>query len=466
MIREQLASALAHFASSAAHGPNGGAIDLEDFVPPLPSYQPLGMELLDPEDAVFFLEDAELSEQFIAAQPDRDRYEGQEPALPEIFECVDERERDNRKALAIPPGVARVIQIAGCMFDYPNLAIRKELRLSIDEARGRNRRVLVPFIMHRSLLRPTEDSCAAWRNDVARADLYAMARVDRFNWGYVDRDESGRINGRPLVAVRLTSFTDTEARVWHGIHQYVNPMDFVYFPGNSKNHLARLEGGELFGAVLSRFTTVFPYGEDARFEGLTSDEWKRLLEQMARMCAHNIVHVRWVLETGPRQEKTGHQGTSVIVGRGFDMYEDAGQYLHVSDFSPDISRDATIGLVFATANRIIERVRGGKRELRVPMYVNALHDPNKTGDTGSAILHSTDIGRKLRRHLERMKEDPQARTNFQERVRTAIGHQGVAWSSVPDAAQLWLYRDSLDSVGIVASISSVKDRRLVPMAVL
>ncbi len=436
-------------------------------VAPLPEYGCLDLGTLDPEDREFFFQDADRSKRFIAKEPDRQKYNRLHPARVLKFRCVDEREGDTSLRLGIPLGAANYIETAGNRFGVTNLAVRKEIQYRIDQAVSDGKRVLLLMIMHESSSNPDTQSCAAWGNSRDAANSYAMQRVLRFNQGYVDRKDCGAVTDRWLVAVRLTSITDTEARKWHGDSGTVDPTEFVQLSNQRSNALSNLEGDRLFTAVMDRFVRVFPYGQDQRFEGLCKAEWQELLSQMATMCSHNVLEVRRIMAEGLSEEKAGHKGTRIFVGRGFDMYPEPGQQLLVSDFSRDYLGDTRIGLIFATANRLILAEQDFQQPLRIPIYVNITYDPLRKGDRGGSINHVTDVASELRADLDDLFSHPTRRAEFDERVFSALKHEGVEFrNGIRRNHRLWYFENIAESIDVVASISSKTTRRLEPIAKL
>jgi len=393
-------------------------------------HERIPLERIDEQDAAFYRDNQARSDHYISLQGEREAYFRANPCTVMLFTCMDGRERDTARALGIPPGAENIYATAGNKIGDVNLVLCKEIQARIDRASAAGKRVLILFTTHESWSKRETDSCAAWGNQGRLAAEDADMQVRRFNVDYVDRDGSGRVTKRHVIAIRLNSYTDTESRVWYGTGgRTVDPMAFVQRMTDRIDDVAGYDTRAVTAEILTRFRDVFPYSDD-RFEGLSEQVWEAVLRQMAGMAEANVRYIRRAAKVNPADLKHGHREKRVLVGRGWEMYDDPNEYFIVSDFTPELLREGKIAVTYVLKNSILDMIEG-RPGLHVPIHINVPYDRERPGDRGGSIRHAMGLGRALRADwLERL-GTPDKRTAFIVELKHALQHDGVDIDKLP-----------------------------------
>jgi len=427
-------------------------------VPPRLIYSLVSLDSIPRVDRRFFEGDCERSANFRKFAPDRARYFESETAFLVIVHCMDEREQDTEEMFGLPPGAANVIQIAGCLTDGSNLPFGMYLQGKVKRACEKGKVVLILKITHQSEAFEKTDSCAAHGHDVAKADAHVSEQVETHNVYGGDRDTSGRIIKRYRIAVHVKSYTDTEARVWVGSNgRAVKPMDYVAVPGRPAPLGSTLDGEDLLTEVHNQFYAAFP-PEDPRFEGLRIDKHDGLIWQMARMCVSNILKVRAKLTKPLHVAKSGHKGTRMLIGRGWDMYGEPDMYFKIGDMIPDeqLAAQFRIALKYICRNKLLKK----RRRFTVPIHVNGLYNHDEEGDRSGTIRYAMGRARKLRKYMQEICADPESRRQFDREVREALKHEGRSWDQLPAKSRSYYSRNLLSSLRFYVSVSARETRAL------
>lgn len=423
-----------------------------------PVFQRLNIDELSAVDSKFYREDERLSGLFVESAPARDSYFEGNPCVIITLHCIDEKEQDFEKQMGLPPGVANALPIAGCKIGLGNLNLIGYLKRKIDNAKQAGKMVVLLVVTHESQAQPDTDSCLAWKHNVHRADANAVKLVQKFNTNYVDRDSDNRIVSRHLIAFHIKSKTDTEARVWCGENGIsVDPADFSLEPHAL---LSQLKGKALEHHIYERFKLAFP-PDSPRFSAVEPETRVAILEQLARMCANNVLCVREYMSKPHRIVKTGHKGTRVLVGRGWDMYTKVGKYFKVGDYSPDFRKECRMAAMHVAVNGLVNR-----RNFLLPFHVNILYDETCPGDRSQTIFYAREVAQKIKAHLSRLFKKRKARLAFDREVRGELRSRGVAWRELPLKVRRH-YRDELySSLRIYISVSSRSTRLLELVAII
>lgn len=426
--------------------------------PPRLIYDLVSLDTISRMDRRFYEDDCAKSKSFRQFAPDRARYFESETALIVIMHCMDEREQDTEEMFGLPPGAANVIQIAGCLTDGSNLPFAMYLQGKVKRACGKGKVVLILMVTHQSEAFETTDSCAAHGHDVAKADAHVTQQVETHNEYGGDRDTNGNIIKRYRIAVHVKSYTDTEARVWVGFNgRSVNPMDYVSLPGRLSTRESALEGEALDTEMHHQFYAAFP-PEDPRFEGLRNDEHDGLIKQMARMCVSNILKLRTKLRTPLHVAKSGHKGTRILIGRGWDMYVEPDKYFKIGDMIPDeqLAAQFLIALKYICRNKLLAK----RSRFTVPIHVNGLYNHDEEGDRSGTIRYAVGRARKLRKFILSVFADPGARKQFDHDVRDALKHEGRTWDQLSSKSRSYYELRLLESLRFYVSVSARQTRTL------
>jgi len=408
---------------------------------------------LDAADAAFYRECDQKSRDYVAQESARHAYLETAVALPLIHVCMDEREQDVEEALGLPPGVANLVPTAGNKIgglDEPNLVLFKEMHEEQQRAGSQGMLHIVLFVTHHSSSYPQTESCAAWQHDVEAADRHASQQVTRINEFYLGRDlENGRPLSRKVVAFHLRSDTDTEARAWIGHNGHVlDPVEFAAYAEN---------GGGLEGRVLSRCLQAFP-STDPRFSGLEAGLREALLKQIAAMLAANARVVRRVISSRRPTQKLGHQGTRILVGRGWESLTETNCYFKFSDYS--IGEDELMSGTYVIRNGVLEMLRTGK-PFSVPFHVNTPYALGDLTDRGASINHSLALARDIRnKWLKRIRQDP-ALTDFRNSLLHAlrIVEPGLtSLDDLPSSVREYCFKHLADALRFFVSVSPRQTR--------
>ncbi len=427
-------------------------------IPPPLIHKTVDLACIPEEDAVFYIKDRERSAAYQAYGFERTAYYDKEAAVLMVFTCIDERESDFETCMGIPIGAANVIQTGGSKLGEVNHPVRAYIQRKVKKAHERGKVVLTLFVTHESTAHPDDDSCAAWNHDIAAANQYATERVARFNAEHVDRSQDGTVSRRHLVAIHIKSFTDSEARVWVGMNgETLDPREYAH-PNGGGSHV--IEGVALEQALHVHLMKIYPY-DDPRFEGLMRPQWMEILWQCARMAQYNVGVVR-SMETGLRTvEKAGHKGTRVLVGRGWDMYDEPNAFFKVGDFSPDFTKECRIAAKYLIRNGLICAMRDDAvgRSQPVTFHVNVLYE-DEPGDRSNSIGHAMDIARTIRTDLRTMMNTAESRDAFDEALRLAMYHEGVPWTDLSLKIRTTYHEDALRDLRIYVSVSKRDTRSL------
>lgn len=414
-------------------------------------HQTVPLENLPADDAEFYAQDAERSAIFVQQKPARDAYFDREAGLVVAFTCIDEREQDFEPAMGIPLGAGNVLPLAGSQQGPVNFGVRSYLRRKIMKAHKRGKVVIALVVTHESRECPDTDSCAAWGHDSTSADQYAERLVAAMNHDYVDRDRDGSVARRHLIAFRLKSITDTEARIWFGVNgKTLDPSDPIF------------HGGAASVATVDQMVTacvwdLFPY--DAK-NGFSANQWQGIVCQIGRMVRANIDVVAQKRSSTDHPEKVGHKGTRALIGRGWDMYPEVNCFFRINDWSPDVIREAKIAYLYLVRNAVLKVANGDAGEISLPFHVNVLYDPSEPGDRSNSIGYAMDIARHLQSSLMAISESPGQRSDFDAKLREALRHEGVAWESLPGDLRRSLYTRLEAALHIYISVSSRETRAL------
>lgn len=377
----------------------------------------------------FYNENRRLSERFIQLEPERREYIGQHPGMPMIFICIDEKEQDTERAFKLVPGVANVYPTAGCKIEDVNLVLCQDVQKRIDRAVQLDKVVLILFVTHESQENPHEDSCAAWEHDSHEADKHAIYQVKAFNRDYVDRDCYGNIAKRHVVAIRLKSITDKETRIWFGSKGQVDPTEFLNRNG------AMGDDQHLFAAIFQRFSECFPE-DDPCFSGLNRDRRTALLRQMSLMFRANLDYAREVAKGEIPRTESGHRGTRVLVGRGWEMYDEVGQYFKVSDLTPDYKRECYISGKYVLKNALIRQITEKDSELVVPFHVNTPYDLVRSGDRCGSIRHAMNLARAIKKDWTKRLRHHEPREKLFTELQHALERDGIPRAFHPEFSDI------------------------------
>ncbi len=420
----------------------------------------MDLACMEPADAEFYRNNRQLSEHYISLEGERQGYIRQNPCMPLLFFCMDEKEQDTEESLGLPPGAANVYPTAGNRIGEINLVLCKEMQTRIDRAYEAGKRVLVLFITHESYRDATHDSCAAWSHRCFAADGHADFQVQRFNEDYVDRDKEGRVARRHVIAVRLKSYTDLESRVWYGANdKCVDPLEFVRrsVPPNTAEY--EPDGLELEASVLRRFVEAFPF-KDPRFSGLERHEWNEVLMQMVRMFLANVRYMRGQVRANTDGNKLGHQGTRVLVGRGWEMYQEVNKYFKVSDFSPDLLRECCIAGKYVIKNGIVARLNGAS-ELRIPFHINVPYDMMRPGDRSGSIRHAMSLARAIKCDWQDRLRNPASEKRFHDDLCECLMHEDLDLDEIGLRNAICEFGSTLlDQFRFIVSVSPRETRKL------
>ena len=285
------------------------------------------LSALPMEDAAFYCEDAAKALAWQGGAARVREYRGHyicgEIA---IFDCMDERQANTPETLGLPLGVSTPIRSAGNLLGEYNRNVESEiLRLSKRQRRSLRpgedpRPVMALFVTHSSQSRPHDDSCAAWAHKTDRACEEATRQVTRMNRDYLALGCDGNPLRRFVVAFHLHAHTDTEANIWHGQNLRLDPMSYVAGPQSDPRRV-ELRNELLEADILESFRMAFPF-HDPRFTGLTRDDWERVIRQIGDMFEANVAMVRRIASGQAEASKQGHQGRRVLVGRGWEVYDE------------------------------------------------------------------------------------------------------------------------------------------------
>lgn len=422
-------------------------------------HEQIPLERIDACDADFYRENQSRSCYYVSLQGEREAYFRDNPCTVMLFNCMDGRERDAARALGIPPGAENIYATAGNKIGDVNLVLCKEIQARIDRAAAAGKRVLILFTTHESWSKRDTDSCAAWGNQGQLAAEDADMQVRRFNADYVDRDGIGRVTKRHVIAIRLNSFTDTENRVWHGVGgRTVDPMEFVQRMTDRTHDLDGYNIKAVSAEMLERFKDVFPR-EDDRFGGLEDKEYEAVLLQIARMAEANVRYIRQAAKTNPTDLKNGHREKRVLVGRGWEMYDDPNEYFIISDFTPELLREGKIAVTYVLKNSIMAMLEG-RPGLHVPIHINVPYDRERPGDRGGSIRHAMGLGRALRADwLDRL-GNPDKCAAFLSDLMHALKHDGVDINGLPSPIWDGLNFRLMDALKFYISVSPRETRLL------
>lgn len=384
---------------------------------------------MEPAAVSFYEENRRLSERFIQLEPERREYVDQHPGKLVIFTCIDEKEQDTEKALGLVPGVANVYPTAGNKIGDVNLVLCQEIQKRIDRAVQSDKVVLLLFVTHESASHPADDGCAAWEHDSHEADKHAIYQVKAFNRDYVDRDCYGNVAKRHMVAIRLKSITDKETRIWFGSKGEVDPAEFLSRNGSMG------DGQQLFSAIYLRFAECFPE-DDPCFTGLDNNRRISLLRQMSLMFRANLDYAREVAKGEIPRTESGHRGTRVLVGRGWEMYDEVGKYFKVSDLTPDYKRECYISGKYVLKNALVRQIAEKSSELVVPFHVNVPFDLMRCGDRCGSIRHAMNLARAIKRDWTKRLRHHEPREKLFAELRQALEHDGIPQAFHPDFAAI------------------------------
>ncbi|MFA5185320.1 MAG: hypothetical protein WC551_02445 [Patescibacteria group bacterium] len=380
---------------------------------------------LEPEAKAFYTDNRLRSERFMQLEQDRREYVDQHPGKLVIFTCIDEKEQDTEKAFGLVPGVANVYPTAGNKIGEVNLVLCQEIQKRIDRAVQSDKVVLLLFITHESASHPEDDGCAAWEHDSREADKHAIYQVKAFNRDYVDRDCYGNVAKRHMVAIRLKSITDKETRIWFGSNGQVDPDEFLSRNGSMG------DGPQLFSAIYQRFAECFPE-DDPCFSGLGRDRRTALLRQMALMFKANLGYAREVAKGEIPRTESGHRGTRILVGRGWEMYDEVGRYFKVSDLTPDYKRECQISGKYVLKNALIRQIAEKDSGLVVPFHVNVPFDLMRCGDRCGSIRHAMNLARAIKKDWIKRLHRTETRERLYAELRQALEHDGIPHAFHPD----------------------------------
>ncbi len=370
------------------------------------------------EDADVYRKAARLSERFIVLEPERVARRRANPCVVMLFKCMDEKEADGEASFGLLPGEAIVYQTAGNQIGDANLVLCKEMQAAIDRAAADGKILLVLFVTHESKSYPHTDGCAAFGHDGPAADANAIREVSRFNIDYVDRGAQDQVMRRHVIAVRLTSYTDLETHVWHGDHGSIDPLEFMQQNG------AQIDRNDLLTKVMSRFSETFPY-HDERFSGLSRGRWVEVMRQMANMFIANMGYAKDVVSGKTPPSKCGHRGTRILVGRGWNMFDEVGKYFKVTDLTPDFRRECYIAGKYVTRNAILRLMQRGETSLSVPFHVNVPYDMERPADRSGSIRHAMALALAIKQDWEERLTNRDPRLKFLADLLDALHHEGV-----------------------------------------
>jgi len=349
-----------------------------------------------------------------------------------IFDCMDERQDDTRKNLGIPALGAVSVRTAGNQLGDYNRHVEAEImdivKDSNKEASGDRlwHPVLILFVTHSSKSRPHDDSCAAWKHETAAALKDAELQVQRFNHGYAVFDSDGNVKQRFAIALHLHTYTDTEAIAFIGEESRVDPSIFADASIDSVLH--DLNGIELENMAYKLMRQTFPF-EDPRFLGLKHEDWEKVLHQLAEMLVANAHVVRAIADKRREASKAGHQGNFIVVGRGWELLEEANTHFSIGDYAYDISREARIAGKYVLVNAIRSVAQGQSNTCSVPFHINVPYGDDthlkSELDRCASARYALGLARRMLNYWRKIAKDKAKRAAFQQEVWQALEHAGA-----------------------------------------
>jgi len=351
-----------------------------------------------------------------------------------IYDCMDERQANTPQALGLWLGVATHIRSAGNQLGEHNRNVESEILRLIKRQRrslkpGKEPRpIMVLFVTHSSKSRPHDDSCAAWGHQTEKAIQEAERQVRRMNRDYVALDREGKPIRRFVVAFHLHAHTDTEANIWFGKSRRLDPMLYVAGTDGQPRRVA-LSLEQLGADIAEEFRMTYPYN-DSRFSGLSREEYEEIVRQAADMFKSNVNLVRKIAAGQAEASKAGHQGRRILVGRGWEAYDETYEHeaanFTVSDFTK-LERDLAIAGKYVLANKIMDAAREGAT-VCVPYHVNVLYggwdDLNRQADRCVSTRLAMGLGRDILEQWHATANDASLRAAFRNQVAHAIEHKG------------------------------------------
>ncbi|MBU2566622.1 hypothetical protein KKG46_03625, partial [Patescibacteria group bacterium] len=260
---------------------------------------------------------------------------------------MDERERDFGETMGLPFGMPQLIETAGNKIGQINPRIHNLIIKAIEKAACKRRRVLLFFVTHSSVGKPESDSCAAWSHNTDEAQLDAKRQVWQFNHTYGENPVFAV--DRPLIAMHLHSYTDTEAKCWIVGDDMLDPsvINVGRFSELTDDQF-RAKSTELGHEQLSLM-----FHSRLCDMSLSDNAVNRILRQCAEMFAANALVVRNVLSGKRVASKGGHQGRRILIG-DWPLHTQAGKYFKIGDYVPDMGTELGIAFKYVLRNEIIQ----------------------------------------------------------------------------------------------------------------
>ncbi len=344
---------------------------------------------LPPKDAAIYIRANGLSEDFVTRRSLFLARGKRRPCLPVIHKCMDEKEADGPLSFKLSPVEAVFVQTAGNKLGDNNPLYEQMIQDTLAEVMAEGRLLLPAFVTHESKSQPDTDSCAAWSHNGVAADVNAVQQVRCFNRDYVIRGTDDEVRQRLAVAVRLKSYTDLETHVWFGEHSAIDPLEFMRLQGFS------FDSPVFTGRIFDAFRKTFPIA-DLRFSGLTRPVWNSIIEQMVEMFVANMEYAEPVVSGRQPPSKSGHAGRRVLVGRGWELMDEVGEYFKVSDLTPDLDRECYISGKYVLRNSILALHADKDDQLSLPFHVNVPFAAGNRLSRTCAVHRAMALARSIR----------------------------------------------------------------------